>query len=106
MPDLTSVLCVLYLRVTCMHCALHAIQRSLVLSIRCTHDRAALMRSSQLDQRMEHLTCFVGGNLALGVASGAVSGAQADAYLSLAKNLTHTCYSMYHTMPTGDVRLY
>ena len=67
---------------------------------------AALLRSFQLDRRMEHLTCFVAGNLALGVHAGAVDGARAEAYLSLAKNLTDTCYSMYHTMPTGNASFF
>ena len=52
-------------------------------------------------QRMEHLTCFVAGNLALGVANGAVDGAKAAQYLGVAKNLTRTCFEMYNKMPTG-----
>ena len=52
-------------------------------------------------QRMEHLTCFVAGNLALGVANGAVSGEKADQYLGAAKNVTRTCFEMYNKMPTG-----
>ena len=50
---------------------------------------------------MEHLTCFVAGNLALGAHSGAVNGTKAGEFLALAKNLTHTCYQMYRLMPTG-----
>ena len=50
---------------------------------------------------MEHLTCFVAGNLALGVSSGAVAGGNATRFLDLAKNLTRTCYQMYRHMPTG-----
>ena len=50
---------------------------------------------------MEHLTCFVAGNLALGVANGAVDGAKGAHYLGVAKNLTRTCFEMYNKMPTG-----
>jgi len=53
-------------------------------------------------QRMEHLTCFLGGNLALGVAEGAVSGEKAARYLEVAKGITETCYMMYKLMPTGE----
>ncbi len=52
-------------------------------------------------QRLEHLTCFVAGNLALGVHTGAVNGTRAVKYMALAKNLTNTCYEMYRRMPTG-----
>lgn len=51
--------------------------------------------------RLEHLTCYLPGNLALGVAYGAVSGAKADTYMNLAQNLTHTCWQMYDKMPIG-----
>lgn len=51
--------------------------------------------------RLEHLTCFVAGNLALGVHTGAVNGTRADKYMALARNLTNTCYEMYRRMPTG-----
>lgn len=51
---------------------------------------------------MEHLTCFVAGNLALGVANGAVDGAKGEQYLGVAKNLTKTCFEMYNKMPTGE----
>ena len=51
--------------------------------------------------RMEHLTCFIAGNLALGVANGAVDGAKGEQYLEVARNLTKTCFSMYSKMPTG-----
>ena len=53
-------------------------------------------------QRMEHLTCFIAGNLALGVMEGAVTGAKADRYLDVAKGVTETCYHMYKQMPTGE----
>ena len=53
-------------------------------------------------QRMEHLTCFVAGNLALGVANGAVTGGKGEQYLAVARNLTRTCFEMYNKMPTGE----
>lgn len=53
-------------------------------------------------KRMEHLTCFVAGNLALGVANGAVEGAKGAQYLAVARNLTKACFEMYNKMPTGE----
>lgn len=53
--------------------------------------------------RLEHLTCFLPGNLALGVAYGAVSDAKAELYMSLAQNLTYTCWQMYDKMPIGEL---
>ncbi|KAK9845755.1 hypothetical protein WJX81_001541 [Elliptochloris bilobata] len=50
---------------------------------------------------MEHLACFVPGNLALGVESGAVAGAKADEYLALAAELTVACFQMYAQQPSG-----
>jgi hypothetical protein len=51
---------------------------------------------------MEHLTCFIAGNLALGVENGAVTGKKAVQYLGVAKNVTRTCYEMYRSMPSGS----
>lgn len=51
--------------------------------------------------KMDHLVCFVPGMLALGVHTGAVSGAKADKYLEVAAGVTHTCWQMYRSMPTG-----
>ena len=53
---------------------------------------------------MEHLACFVPGNLALGVESGAVAGAKAEAYLALAAELCVACFQMYSQQPTGASR--
>ena len=50
---------------------------------------------------MEHLACYLPGNLALGVAEGAVGGEKAVQYASVAEELTHTCMQMYMLMPTG-----
>lgn len=50
---------------------------------------------------MEHLACFVPGNLALGVEAGAVAGAKAAAYLRLATDLADACFQMYAQQPSG-----
>jgi mannosyl-oligosaccharide alpha-1,2-mannosidase len=50
---------------------------------------------------MEHLSCYLPGNLALGVAEGAVRGKKAEMYAAVAANLTYTCWQMYARMPTG-----
>lgn len=44
----------------------------------------------------EHLACFLPGTLALGTIHGLDHN-----HLTLAANLTKTCYEMYHQMPTG-----
>lgn len=54
-----------------------------------------------LQPKLEHLTCFLPGNLALGVAYGAVNGSKAGLYMDVAKNLTYSCWQMYERMPTG-----
>ena len=51
--------------------------------------------------RLEHLTCYLPGNLALGVADGAVTGSKADRYMEVATNLTYSCWQMYERMPIG-----
>ncbi|CAL8463954.1 g3489 [Coccomyxa elongata] len=51
--------------------------------------------------KMEHLACYLPGNLALGVGEGAVRGAKAQHYAAVAANLTYTCWQMYERMPTG-----
>lgn len=60
-------------------------------------------QSTMLEPRLEHLTCFLPGNLALGVAYGAVSGPKADLYMDVAKNLTYSCWQMYERMPMGGM---
>ena len=52
---------------------------------------------------MEHLACYLAGNLALGVAEGAVGGEKALQYAAVAEELTHTCQRMYEIMPTGGL---
>lgn len=51
--------------------------------------------------KMEHLSCYFPGNIALGVAEGAVSGPKAQHYLEVAANLTYTCWQMYERTATG-----
>ena len=60
-----------------------------------------IQHSTMFEPRLEHLTCFLPGNLALGVAYGAVNGSKADLYMDVAKNLTYSCWQMYERMPTG-----
>ena len=50
---------------------------------------------------MEHLACYLPGNLALGVAEGEVGGEKAVQYAAVAEELAHTCMRMYTLMPTG-----
>lgn len=56
---------------------------------------------NMVKHKFDHLVCFVPGMLALGAHSGAVRGAKAERYVQLAADLTHTCWQMYHRMPTG-----
>lgn len=60
--------------------------------------------SGQPYHKMDHLACFAPAMLALGAKYGAVTGAKADQYMLLARNLTETCYQMYARQPTGEMR--
>ena len=51
--------------------------------------------------RMEHKSCFLPGNIALGVKQGAVGGLKADQYLETAEKLAYTCMQFYAQTPTG-----
>eukprot|EP00756_Hemistasia_phaeocysticola_P005263 Hpha_TRINITY_DN13247_c1_g1::TRINITY_DN13247_c1_g1_i1::g.154806::m.154806/K01230/MAN1; mannosyl-oligosaccharide alpha-1,2-mannosidase len=52
--------------------------------------------------KMDHLACFAGGMLALGVNEiGHDGGADNDEVLNVAEGLTETCYQMYKQQPTG-----
>lgn len=55
---------------------------------------------------MEELACYLPGNLALGVAEGAVMGEKAVQYATIAEELTHTCKRMYSLLPVGRSRTY
>ena len=60
-----------------------------------------IQQNTMFMPRLEHLTCYLPGNLALGVAYGAVNGSKADQYMEVAKNLTYSCWQMYERMPVG-----
>jgi hypothetical protein len=45
---------------------------------------------------MDHLSCFLPGMLALGYLHGFPKS-----HLDVARNLTHTCYQLYHQSPSG-----
>ena len=45
---------------------------------------------------MDHLSCFLPGMLALGYLHGFPKS-----HLQMARNLTHTCYQLYHQSPCG-----
>ena len=49
----------------------------------------------------DHLACFLPGNLALGVAEGAVTGTKAAAYLASAAALAATCFQTAAATMTG-----
>ena len=59
------------------------------------------MRRGRLKHKMDHLACFIPAMLALGVQQGAVHGSKADTYMSLAADLTYTCWKMYSSHPSG-----
>lgn len=56
--------------------------------------------------RMEHLACYLPGNMALGVAEGAVESDKGIYYLEAAANLTKTCFDLYNDTATGRFLLY
>lgn len=58
-------------------------------------------RVDVVKHKMDHLSCFIPAMLALGAHAGAVKGAKATRYLQVAEELTHTCWQMYHQMPSG-----
>ncbi len=62
-----------------------------------------IQQNTMFMPRLEHLTCYLPGNLALGVAFGAVNGSKADHYMTVAKNLTYSCWQMYERMPVGRI---
>ena len=54
-----------------------------------------------MKHKMDHLGCFIPAMLALGVKEGAVTGEKAKHYMSLAADLTYTCWKMYSLQPSG-----
>jgi mannosyl-oligosaccharide alpha-1,2-mannosidase len=61
-----------------------------------------MRRVDMVKHKMDHLSCFIPAMLALGAHAGAVTGEKAEKYLQVAEELTHTCWQMYHQMPTGE----
>ncbi|KAI8056623.1 glycoside hydrolase [Syncephalis plumigaleata] len=51
--------------------------------------------------RMEHLTCFAGGMLALGATNGRPVSASPQADLRMAEDITETCWRMYTDTESG-----
>ncbi len=60
------------------------------------------LRGSSPIMKMDHLACFVGGMLGLGVLHGACQDEkECDAHLTAAKGITELCYEAYHKTATG-----
>ena len=55
-----------------------------------------LLAGSEFSPKMDHLVCFMAGNLALGYHNGLD-----ESHLKFGKELMETCYQMYARMPTG-----
>jgi hypothetical protein len=57
----------------------------------------------QMDRKMDHLVCFMGGLLALGAYTDplGMDSPRAQRDMKTAKALTYTCYQMYARMKTG-----
>jgi mannosyl-oligosaccharide alpha-1,2-mannosidase len=60
-----------------------------------------LHSGSSLGNKMDHLTCFLPGVLALGVDQEVVQGDLARKHLKAAEDIALTCAEMYLKMPTG-----
>ncbi|UJR10262.1 hypothetical protein I4U23_014471 [Adineta vaga] len=56
-----------------------------------------LLSKSEFSPKMDHLACFLAGNMALGW----YYRRDLTYLLDMAKNLTNTCYQMYAQQPTG-----
>ena len=61
------------------------------------------LNGGNLDHKMDHLVCFMGGSLALGAYTNpdGLDSPKAQRDLKLAKAVTYTCYQMYARQPTG-----
>eukprot|EP00533_Pseudo-nitzschia_delicatissima_P010188 CAMPEP_0116091478 /NCGR_PEP_ID=MMETSP0327-20121206/7527_1 /TAXON_ID=44447 /ORGANISM="Pseudo-nitzschia delicatissima, Strain B596" /LENGTH=564 /DNA_ID=CAMNT_0003582833 /DNA_START=217 /DNA_END=1911 /DNA_ORIENTATION=+ len=59
--------------------------------------------NGEMNYKMDHLVCFMGGLLALGAYTDpqGLHSERAQRDLKTAKALTYTCYQMYARMPTG-----
>lgn len=77
------------------------IERLVLYSIPSGMAYVAEFKSGDLVHKMDHLACFLPGVLALGASHGAVTGTKAVQYMTLAHNMTSTCYEMYARQETG-----
>ena len=61
------------------------------------------LNGGNLDHKMDHLVCFMGGALALGAYTNpdGLESPKAQRDLKLAKAVTYTCYQMYARQATG-----
>jgi mannosyl-oligosaccharide alpha-1,2-mannosidase len=64
-----------------------------------TGEKGSGQRAAQ--PTISHLGCFYPGSVALGVISGAVRGAKAEAYLEFARSMMHACFQLYNATATG-----
>ena len=55
----------------------------------------------RVKHKFDHLGCFIPAMLALGAKEGAVTGEKARRYMTLAEDLTLTCWNMYSRQPSG-----
>ena len=79
---------------------LHYLPSPVCMKSGCRMSRKHMSKKvGELDVPVHYL---LAGNLALGVAEGAVTGAKAAKYAEVAANLTYTCWQMYARMPTGE----
>ena len=58
--------------------------------------------SGMVQPSMEHLSCYLPGNLALGIEYGRLSRQKAAHYLEVAEGLAEACYVMYNSSKTGS----
>lgn len=78
------------------------------LSLANTHSQLSLDPTKELSQgkvkhKMDHLSCFLGGNLALGAYThpDGLASMRAQRQLKVGKQLAYTCYQMYARSKSG-----
>lgn len=85
--------------------AITGMRRKLLSEVQVNDQKVVYIGSSNgrsIDNKMEHLTCFVPGMLALGAAlSKESSGKVAASDMQLAKRLAYTCHQMYSFTSSG-----
>lgn len=74
----------------------HLLQESFPNGLFCLGELAETVMGLTFNPRMEHLSCYLGGALALASRNGFPVE-----YMTLAERLTDTCWRMYELMPTG-----